>query len=290
MIMVLRLRYGIVFFRTDILKPRSIGAISPGSYEYPPVDASKDVGPSYIRKRGMNRIMPKITALLMCAFAITIAFSACSLPFGASSAKTYTAQQILAMAQNAPLTDTTFTIEKGTYQDVSSPSYQLNITGSGILTTNPHYERDHIQLTVNDSQSSYDEVIDDRGYSYIKMPTLDWYTQSPQANDAIIWNVGVLGYAYFQNPTLIKSDELLNGIKTWHIKCDVSLAPGVTTGTLTQEVWIREDNHFPAQTILHYLKAPAAGNNAGGTSPGGNFNLKVLFTAWNSNLTIDLPQ
>lgn len=221
----------------------------------------------------------------MFVFALSVAslltLAACS-PFakpGAISgpAATPTAQQILANAQKAHLTDETFTL---TLTGTSSGT-ALKATGNGKATVNPSRVSLSLSMDVSGTTVAFDEIIDDAtkaSYTQITAPAIlatgKWVKGDSSSSSVSGSDLQVLPpYSKLTNVKLVGGEQL-NGVSVWHIKATIPAEGTTTTGDT--DLYLRQSDYLPAQMVIK-----TSGDTAATAT--------IVYTSVNTGIKIDLP-
>jgi len=254
------------------------------------------------------RISQHFRALILLIMWSVLALTACSgtgSSFDTSATTPLTASEIVTHMQQAPLKDATFT-ERVNSQTAGSAvgipiGVAVTVNGNGHLTTHP--KRVEVQLSGTVPQSTYSaqNVIVDASGSYVQV-TGDTHWSKTNVSGATVSNVGpdlVLNYTQLQGATLV-GPEIINGIATWHLRgtplinTNVAVNAGVTNianvssstdVAATEDIWVRQDNYYPVK-----IEVQTTSNiSAPSTTIHVTANEHILFTAWDTGITISAP-
>lgn len=221
-------------------------------------------------------------ALLCCALALTLA--AC----GSSTNKTGgggsssssptssgapTAQSILARTKQQNLTSATFTLN----QQIQTQQGTLTSKGTGQLQEHPFAEQVALTTTLGGSQVQSQAIYSGNNL-YSKTANSTTWTETP-AGDVVNGSSAapdLANVADLPNATLVGT-ETINGVKTYHLKGTGTQTANGQSVAYTEDLWIRQDNYRPEQ-VTDVVTAPV-----------GNIQSTVIFTNWNSNVSIQTP-
>lgn len=200
----------------------------------------------------------------------------------------------------------------------------LTMDGSGAITKTPS----RMHMIVHSSSTGlgssattdFEEIIDASGI-YIKEPLLTkdptkpWVKidlQGLTGSTSGLSSSNYLDFSQLSNQQIV-GEDIINGEKAWHIHTTlasildngtpgpsatlttVAQQLGATISTFTEDVWIFEGTYYPAKIAVHEsasLDSPmstATPNPLGSYSSSSTLDETLLFTAWNSGVTIDLP-
>jgi hypothetical protein len=200
---------------------------------------------------------------------------------------------LLQQASTADWRDVTFTLAfNGT-----ELGQTVNATGGGKATKNP--QRVEVNLTLpftlagTTAQITIDEIVDfptSTAYSRIGgipgVPNPGQWTKSPisaaSSTGSPIDPTTITDFTKTQNAKLIGA-ETLNGVAVWHIQGTETDAASGTSATT--DIYIRQDNHYPLKVTVHSTTTSTPGTTAGA----GTSDITILFTQYNSGVTITLP-
>ncbi|MBV9689571.1 MAG: hypothetical protein JO202_07655 [Ktedonobacteraceae bacterium] len=241
-----------------------------------------------------------------------LALAACSgSSFDASSSTPspstpLTAEEIITRMQQAPLKDATFTEQVNSQTAGSAVGIPITVVatvkGNGHLITHPKRVEVQLSGTVPESTFSAQNVIVDASGSYVQVSG-DTHWSKTNSSGATVSSVGpdlVLNYTQLQGATLVGS-EIINGIATWHLKgtppinTNIVVNGGVTNITnvssstdvaATEDIWVRQDNYYPVKIEVQTtsnISAPSTTIHVAA-------NEHILFTAWDTGITISTPQ
>jgi Predicted periplasmic protein (DUF2092) len=194
-----------------------------------------------------------LTLMAFCSLLL----SAC----GGSSNSALTVSDILDKVKNADIKSGEFSLE------MSSSDNSMTGTGTGKFTINP--KRVAMDLTISASGMSIPmSFVQDSQYEYTKDQTGTWTKTASKDTSSIAFDTSSV-----KDAKLIGT-ETINGTACYHI-----------TGTDSsdgspEEFWIKTDNFYPAKFV--------AMMKGSGGSP--DSKLTMTITAWNTNVTIDIPQ
>lgn len=219
---------------------------------------------------------------VMLSLAALLALAACS-PFarpGSTStgpAATPTAKDIVTRAQNARLTDETFTL---TLEGTSEGS-AVKATGNGKATTNPARVSLSLSMEASGVTIALDEVIDsatNTSYTRITSPdilaTKTWVKNEGSSSALSGSDMQVVPpYSKLKDVKLVGGEQL-SGVAVWHIKATIP-AEG-TTSSGDADIYLRQSDYLPAQMVIH---------TSGDTTAAAT----VVYTAVNTGVKIDLP-
>lgn len=225
-------------------------------------------------------------ALICCALALTLA--AC----GSSSSKTGsggsssssptssptpsgtpTAQSILARTKQQNLTSATFTLN----QQIQTQQGNLTSQGTGQLQEHPFAEQVALTTTLNGSQVQSQAIYSGNNI-YSKTANSSTWTETP-AGDVVNGSSAapdLANVADLPNATLVGT-ETVTGVKTYHLKGTGTQTANGQSVAYTEDLWIRQDNYRPEQ-VTDVVTAPV-----------GNIQSTVIFTNWNTNVSIQTP-
>lgn len=219
---------------------------------------------------------------------------------------------ILMHASQADLRDGTFNVTGNISIGLAGEGISEGVSGNGSIIRAPY--RLHITENVGGLPTtgplSLEEIIIG-DTAYIKQPTnlggnaqKPWTqtTVAPSSNLPSLALTNFLDYSTLQHPVDMGT-ETINGHAAWHIHADLigSLTGGPAatataissaTGSTTQaseDLWIRQDNYFPAQVTLKTTFNSGLGGKGGIGPVSINATLTLPFTAWNTGVTIDPP-
>lgn len=243
------------------------------------------------RKRVGAGIQPptlKSFFVIIFALASMVIISGCSLGAGPvakpTATATPTAQQILTHAQNAKLTDETFTLTMQTAADATpqtTPSTigSINATATGKATSNPERVALSMSMTAASTTIAFDEVFDGpTKTTYIKitapaaLATNTWQ-KNPSGSDLFSASSMQLlpSYDKVTNAKLVGGEQL-NGVSVWHVQGTITQS-GISE---TTDIFVRQSDYLPAKMVLHTTGATA-------------LDLTIVYTAVNSGITIEIP-
>lgn len=224
---------------------------------------------------------------MVLATATLLAFTACGTPStpgtgnGGGSimpgAKP-TAQNILKKAQDARVSDVTFTMKA----EVTSEGKTMKITNEGKATTNP--ARMALTMTMeSDGQIGVvmEAVVDEATkttYTRFTAPAMlakkQWTKSTDTPDELYISSAHVVPeYGKLTNVSLV-GEEQVNGVSVWHIKATIP-AEG-SNPTADVELYLRQSDSLPAQMII---QDPTVASGA----------VTVTYKEYNTGIKIDLP-
>ncbi len=234
--------------------------------------------------------------------------------------------KILQNAQNADLKDATYSITAPLTINFSaagtSAPTTVTLTGAGKLTTaksttTPSANDITMSVPLIGAQNAIEAITANKNL-YLNLGSLatllggaapanaQWIA-IPTGNAQIT----LLSYSNMKNVKYIGS-ETIQGHATWHLRGTfatsqsagtpttggTSTTPAVT-GSATEDLWIRQDTSFPAKLQITFNASTASLNlpTTTGTGTTGAMaapaavsgSLTLLFTAWNTNLSITPP-
>lgn len=239
------------------------------------------------------------TLLALLALAALFIVAGCGV--NSTAKKAPSATQILASANDAKIRDYSFTynvsINLGNLVPTSNPgdtsslfgSDAFTMNGDGKVTTDPQ----RADITLNMPLGSYtvtgEEVVDGTT-SYTKIAGLGALdgTGGDQWIKTDLGSLGATGgfgslfdtstftsYKNLKGVTLVGKDTL-NGVPVYHLKGAQSVNASGMSVNATTDLWVRQDNYFPAKLVEQF----------GGSVSGG---ATITFTAINSGFTIATP-
>ena len=221
------------------------------------------------------RASVRISFLVFMLSATLIVAAGCSLQAQSATPRpTPTVQQILARAQNARLTDETFTF---TMDDTFGP-LPITANGTGNATAQPVRIAVTMNMTIGDVTELSDQVFDvATGDTYMKitapasLATNRW-EKNPDAAllTASDWEV-IPPYGKLNDVTLIGSDRL-NGVAVWHIQG--TFVDG--NSNKVSDIFVRQSDYLPVKQHLH-----ATGSLT--------IDVTYAYIAVNNGIVIDLP-
>jgi len=211
---------------------------------------------------------------------------------GVPSVTAPSASSTLDKAKHPGWKDATFTFTSKVQGASSLGPVTSNETGNGKLTTNP--QRSDITYSgssvVGSTQlPSSGEIITDGTTAYIKPTGQTLWTKLSDANvgnsaGGAAVGAGLTSLTNLQNIQFV-GVETINGVSTWHVKGDTAgsaSASGVSgSATGTVNLWVRQDNFYPVQIVVHQDVTGSQGN--------GTVDETVQFTAWDTGITITPP-
>lgn len=249
----------------------------------------------------MLRERPTGRHTLLALIALTALFIVAGCGVNNTSKKSLSATQILASANDAKISDYTFTynlsINLSNLVPTSSPidtsslfgSGSFTMNGDGKVTTDPQ----RADITLNMSLGSYTisgEEIVDGATSYTKISGLADFGGS-NGDQWVKTDLGGLGAAggfggLFDTSTLTSYKNLkgvslvgtdtMNGAPVYHLKGTQTVSASGVSVNATTDLWVRQDNYFPVKLAEQF----------GGTVSG---SATITFTAINSGVTIATP-
>jgi hypothetical protein len=256
---------------------------------------------------------PNWRALLLAGVALVVLGAALAVFFIVhANNQPIDASALLARASQANLRDGTFTVTGTISVGLGGEGIAEPVSGNGTIIRAPyklHITENVAGIPTTGPISLEEIIIGDT--AYIKAPSSlggnpqkPWTqtTVAPSSNLPSLSLTDFLNYSTLQHPMNLGT-ETIDGHATWHIHADLigSLTGGPAatataissaTGSTTQaseDLWIRQDNYFPAQVMLK----TSFGAGAGGTGVIGsvsvNATLTLPFTAWNTGVTINPP-
>jgi hypothetical protein len=216
------------------------------------------------------------------------------------------ASGLLRQAGQANLRDATYTISGGLTANVAGVgSLSTPLSGSGAIIRAPYQQHLLVQVTapaglgagaITEEAIIIGDVAYVRTLSSGSTSNATW-TKTTTAGISTIPGlnaVNLLDYSILQHPVIVGEDTI-NGHKAWHVRGDLTAQSGsaatATAGQVqsqgTEDLWLREDNKFPAQTTLH-LTVTANARDAGLS---GTLDLTETstFTRWNTGVVITPP-
>jgi hypothetical protein len=236
------------------------------------------------------------------------------------------ATKILQNAKNANLKDATYSITAPltinfSTSGTSAPT-TVTLTGTGKLTTaksttTPSANDVSVSIPLIGSQNAIEAITVNKNL-YLNLGALASLLGGTPST-AAQWlsvpigntSINLLSYSNLKDLKYIGS-ETINGHSTWHIRGTLSVtgenatptASSTSTapisGSATEDLWIRQDNSFPAKMQMTFNVSTAGLNlpSTSGTGTGGTTAtpqaisgaMTLLFTAWNSNLDIAAPK
>lgn len=223
------------------------------------------------------RASARISFLVFILSATLMAAAGCSLPAQSATPRpTPTVQQILAHAQNARLTDETFTF---TMDDTFGP-IPITANGTGKATSQPERIAVTMNMTIADETDQSDQVFDvATGDTYMKItapPSLvtNRWEKNPDAAFLTVgdWQEVFPPYGELSDVTLI-GNERLNGVAVWHIQG--TFIDG--NSTKISDIFVRQSDYLPVQQHLY-----ATGSLL-------TIDMTYKYTAVNSGIAIDIP-
>lgn len=235
--------------------------------------------------RGWIRLHTLRFATLSCSLAIAAAFAARASSMsvntnmgngGSSSTATsgpVTAQQILAKAQQQQLTSASFTIN----QQIQTPHGTLTSHGSGKLQETPFAEEINTTASLN-GQQVRSQAIYANGNVYARSANSSSWIETPsgQIVNSSAAAPDLSHVATLPNATLVGT-ETVNGVKTYRLRGYGMRTVNGQSVAYKENLWIRQDSFQPAQrTDVANL-------------PIGSMQSTVVFTGWNTNLSIQTP-
>lgn len=236
------------------------------------------------------------TLLTLLALTALCIVAGCGL--NSTAKKTPDASQILASANDAKISDYTFTynlsINLGNLVPTSSPDDTSSLFGSGSFTMNGDgkvtTDPQRADITLNMSLGSYavtGEEIVDGAASYTNISGLDG-TTSDQWIKTDLGSLGVAGgfgglfdtstftsYKNLKGVTLVGADTI-NGVAVYHLKGTQTINASEMSVNATTDLWVRQDNDFPVKLVEQF------GGAFSGTAT-------IIFRAINSGFTIATP-
>lgn len=241
------------------------------------------------------------TLLALLALAALFIVAGCGV--NSTSKKAPSATQILASANDAKISDYTFTynvsVNLGNLVPTSNPgdtsdsdlfgSGSFTMNGDGKVTTDPQ----RADITLNMSLGSYTitgEEIVDGTTSYTKISGLG-DLGGASGDQWIKTDLGGLGaaggfgglfdtstftsYKNLKGVTLVGKDTL-NGVPVYHLKGTQAVNASGLSVNATTDLWVRQDNYFPVKLVEQF------GGSVSGSAT-------ITFTAINSGFTIATP-
>lgn len=198
------------------------------------------------------------------------------------SAGSSDAVAILQQASHAGYADVTFSL---TFTSTASDQ-KLAGGGSGKLTKSPARAQVSLTLPVTVSgaieQATVETITDTATSAVYSRTTIHGttskWTKASSNNSGTAADVNALtSLTTYQNARLLGS-ETVNGVSAWHIQANPARKAGATTAARPLvDIYIRQDNHYPVKITSSVSGPPVA-------------NLTLAFTAFNTGVTIPLPQ
>jgi hypothetical protein len=222
------------------------------------------------------------------------------------------ASTLLARASQANLRDGTFNVTGSVSVGIAGEGISEPVSGNGTIIRSPyklHITENVAGLPTTGPISLEEIIIGDT--AYLKLPaSLGGNAQKPWTQTTVAPTSALpslaltdfLNYSTLQRPMNLGT-ETINGHATWHIHADligsltggpaatataISSASGSTTQA-SEDLWIRQDNYFPAQVMLHTTFTSNLGSKSVIASVSVNATLTLPFTAWNTGVAIDPP-
>ncbi len=283
--------------------------------------------PAVTGGRGPN---PRLLLLAGVATVVVLALVASAVAFARGMLnQTPTPSAILTSAENAHLTDATYTLtDQLTLVYTSSSSggtpTTLNLTGNGKLTKSPTRNDVTLSIPLLGAQNTIEVITDGSdvyanigaladllGGSGVNVPKGKWI--KVPAGMAI---PTILDYSHLTNLKLIGTDTI-NGKATWHIQGTLSMPHGAGAATpnpgasatatavatqyglsvppVTEDLWFQQGTYYPAKFVVNFsasaTKAPSIGGSKGGSAgPAHVTNAATLtFSEWNTGATVTVP-
>jgi hypothetical protein len=185
------------------------------------------------------------------------------------------AREILAKAQAVKLKDATLKTQVTTKRG----SQTVNLDGTARTTASPR----RVEVVGTASLGVPYHAIVDGSVIYIELDN-KWLKYTVGNNNAEFNYDFISLITQLQNPGLVGT-ETINGAQTYHLRGTVQapVTPGANQSieTTTEDLWVRQDNYYPAKIVAH----------GGGANKGTSFTVDVTatFTAWNSGFAITPP-
>lgn len=233
---------------------------------------------------GMHASTRRFIFVIVLSVAALLAFAGCGLPghLNLGTPKptaTPSAQQILANAEKAHITDEAFTMTMNGTTNGSA----FTATGNGKATTNPQRISLSMSMNVSDTTVAFDEVMDiatKTSYTRITAPSIlatnKWVKNSDTTGLLSSSDLQINPqYSKLTNAKLIGTEQI-NGVTTWHLQATspASSASSGLSGNL--DIYLRQSDYLPVKMTLH-----ATGDTA--------VDLTIVYTSVNTGITIDLP-
>lgn len=217
---------------------------------------------------------------------------------------------LLRQASQAHLRDATYTIGGNLTASVTGVgSISEPLAGNGTIIRTPYQQHMTVQVgstggltgVITEEAIISDNIAYTRTLNGNNTSSNTLWTKTDAATLSAIPGlnaVDLLDYSTIQHPVIV-GEETINGHKTWHVRGDLNTPASVTaTATVvpgqvqavskgTEDLWLREDNKYPAQVTLH-LTLNASAQAA---SLAGNLDLTETstFTQWNTGVVITPP-
>lgn len=234
------------------------------------------------------------------------------------------ADTILSRAKAATVNDANYSIAAQAQVDLGSvlgssaggSATTINVTGDGMLTNSPSRNEATIVIPLLGAQNSINVIADDTTL-YLKLPALagllgggatpidtsKWF-KVPLGDELNGTSISILDYNNLKSVKLIGSEKV-GDKQTWHLQGTFSLADavpagasatatavatstGADIGNLTEDLWIIQDNYFPAKIMLQTKASVPSGSTGASTTQSTNV-ITLTFTKWNSGITITPP-
>lgn len=249
----------------------------------------------------MLRERPGGRHTLLALLALTALFIVSGCGANSTAKKSPSATQILASANNAKISDYSFTynvsINLGNLVPTSNPTDTSSLFGSGSFTMNGDgkvtTDPQRADITLNMSLGSYTvtgEEIVDGATSYTKISGLGALggTSGDQWIKTDLGGLGAAGgfgglfdtsaftsYKNLKGVSLVGTDTI-NGVPVYHLKGTQTISASGISVNATTDLYVRQDNYFPVKLTEQF------GGSASGSAT-------ITFTAINKGLTIATP-
>jgi len=208
---------------------------------------------------------------------------------GIGGSSSLTVNDIISRAEAAHPNDATFTLKLAINGSASGTTINTTFTGDGTETSSP--TRSDIKLNGSFLGTAVViETITDGTTTYTKTTPSStgdnkWSKSTGDSSDNINPDATSF-FAGMKTPKLVGIEQI-NGHATYHISGTAVLptttpTTSSTSGTGTEDVWVRTDNFYPAKLSLQGSGSSFLGVN-------GSANLEIDFTKWDSGVTIALP-